>query len=84
LFRANGENLVQLDREPRRKPGDAKKTVYFSNVEDLKTAIITRSLEDALDDEEVAPIPVATPSLGTSFCGIPLEEFADAEFAQDS
>uniref|UniRef100_K4A297 Uncharacterized protein n=1 Tax=Setaria italica TaxID=4555 RepID=K4A297_SETIT len=70
---------VQLDREPRRKPGAARKTVYLSTVEDLKSAIISQSLEYDPDVEYVEPIQADTLFLlGTSFCGIPPEELTDA------
>jgi hypothetical protein len=63
---------IQLNNEPRRKKGDSKKSVSISSVADLKKAIVSRSLEETLDEDEVAPIP--TPlliELGHSFCGIP-------------
>ena len=62
----------QLDREPRRKNGEAKKTVYISTVEDLNTAIINRSLDSEMVANEVEPIPIFTLiDLGVSFCGVP-------------
>lgn len=80
-FRKNvQQTFYQLDREPRRKPGAEKKTVYFSTVEDLKSAIICKSLEADLEVEDVEPIQADTLLLlGTSFCGIPPEELADAD-----
>jgi hypothetical protein len=70
---------VQLDNEPRRKPGEARKSVSFSTVEDLKTAIICRSLDNDLEVENVDAIESnVLQQLGISFCGIPPVEF-DAE-----
>jgi hypothetical protein len=70
---------IQLNNEPRRKKGASKKSVSISSVADLKKAIVSRSLEETLDEDEVAPIP--TPllvELGHSFCGIPLMELSPA------
>jgi hypothetical protein len=78
----NPEGLrhIQLDREPRRKKCAAIKTVYFSTVEDLKAAIITRSLDTDMEAVDVEPIQANTLfSLGMDFCGISPEELADAE-----
>jgi hypothetical protein len=76
------ENLQlhnQLDNEPRKKPGEARKSVSFSTVEDLKTAIICRSLENDMEVESVDAIDSnVLQQLGISFCGIPPVEF-DAE-----
>jgi hypothetical protein len=70
---------VQLDNEPRKKPGEARKSVSFSTVEDLKTAIICRSLENDMEVESVDAIDSdVLQQLGISFCGIPPVEF-DAE-----
>jgi hypothetical protein len=65
-----------LDKEPRRKNGEARKSVSFSIVEDLKKAIVSRSLDSEMKDAEfVEPIQAVTLiSLGTSFCGVPPEE----------
>lgn len=66
---------IQLDREPRRKKGEAKKTISFSTVEDLKTAIIGRSLDEDMEAEMIEPIDaIALVNLGSSFCGVPPEE----------
>jgi len=70
----NADDLkhIQLDNEPRRKKGAVNKTVSFSTVEDLKSAIINRSLDSDLDAEDIEPIQAVTLfNLGTSFCGIP-------------
>jgi hypothetical protein len=63
---------IQLNSEPRRKKGAAKKSVSISSVAVLKKAIVSRSLEDNIDEDEVAPIPAPIlVELGQSFCGIP-------------
>jgi hypothetical protein len=70
---------VHLDNEPRKKPGEARKSVSFSTVEDLKTAIICRSLDNDLEVENVDAIESnVIQQLGICFCGIPPVEF-DAE-----
>lgn len=76
---------IQLDREPRRRKGEATKTVYYSSVEDLKSAIISRSLDEDLEEaEEIEPIQAVTlVELGTSFCGIPSVELTIATLNQD-
>jgi hypothetical protein len=48
---------IQLNSEPRRKKGASKKSVSISSVAALKKAIVSRSLEDNLVEDEVAPIP---------------------------
>jgi hypothetical protein len=76
-FRKNvTEKHFMLDKEPRRKNGEARKSVSFSIVEDLKKAIVSRSLDSEMKDAEfVEPIQAVTLiSLGTSFCGVPPEE----------
>ena len=75
---------VVLDREPRRKKGEAKKTVSIITVEDLKSAVITRNLEEELNDAEVEPIqaPLLI-EFGNSFCGVPPEELNLATFQSD-
>jgi hypothetical protein len=46
--------------------------VSFSFVVDLKKAIVSSSLDDALTKFEVAPIQASTlADLGTSLCGVP-------------
>jgi hypothetical protein len=63
---------IQLNNEPRRKKGASKKSVSISSIADLKKAIVSRSLEETLDEDEVAPIPAPLLiELGHSFCGIP-------------
>jgi hypothetical protein len=63
---------IQLNSEPRRKKGASKKSVSISSVAALKKAIVSRSLEDNLDEDEVAPIPAPILiELGQSLCGIP-------------
>jgi anti-sigma28 factor (negative regulator of flagellin synthesis) len=64
---------IQLENEPRRRKGAARKTVRYSKVEELKSAIITRKIEhhDAEDweiEDITAPLLV---ELGTGFCGVP-------------
>jgi hypothetical protein len=82
--------MVQLDNEPRRRKGEAKKTVRFSIVEDLKKSIISGQIGQPMEvDEmeqieaepiEVEPIkvePIASNllvTLGTEFCGVPPRE----------
>lgn len=79
-FRTDEVKLhIQLDKEPRRKKGEAKKYVSFSIVEDLKSAIINRSLDSDLEAEEIEPIQAYTlVDLGINFCGIPPEELTAA------
>lgn len=76
---------VQLDREPRRRKGESKKTVYFSTVEDLKAAIVSKSLDEDLEEVEmIEPIQAVTlVGLGNSFCGVPPEEMTLATLSQD-
>jgi hypothetical protein len=63
---------IQLNSEPRRKKGASKKSVSISSVLVLKKAIVSRSLEDNNDEDEVAPIPVPILiELAQSFRGIP-------------
>jgi hypothetical protein len=51
----------------------------FSSVADLKKAIVSSSLDDALTEFEVAPIKASTlADLGTSFCGVPPAELSPA------
>lgn len=77
--------MVQLDSQPRRKKGEAKKIVRFSTVEDLKKSIISGQIgqpmeineEEPIEEEpiEVEPVePSLLVSLGTDFCGVPLGE----------
>lgn len=83
-FRANVDIVhIRPDNEPRRKKGASKKSVSFTTVEDLKTAIISSELEDIQDDEVVEPIQARVlADLGTSFCGIPPMEIEDAGLLQ--
>jgi hypothetical protein len=68
---------IQLNNEPRRKKGASKKSISISSVADLKKAIVSRSLEETLDVDEVAPIPAPLLiELGHSFCGIPPMEMS--------
>jgi hypothetical protein len=81
--KADGLKPIQLDNEPRRKKGAAFKTVSISTVEDLKTAIINRTLDSDLEIEDVEPIQAITlVDFGTSFCGIPSLELADPGLTQ--
>lgn len=55
--------MVQLDNEPRRRKGEAKKTVRFSTVEDLKKSIISGQIGqpmevDKMETIEAEPIEV--------------------------
>jgi hypothetical protein len=84
-FRKQAEALVQLDNEPRRKKGAPNKSVSFSTVDDLKTAIISRSLEEVMEDIVVEPLQIASlVELGTSFCGVPPEELSEATLNQNN
>jgi hypothetical protein len=66
------QDHIQLDGEPRRRKGAAKKSVSFSSVTDLQKSIVKSSLDDALTEFEVAHIQASTlADLGTSFCGVP-------------
>jgi hypothetical protein len=79
LRNVNAQKHIQLDGEPRRRKGATKKSVSFSSVADLKKAIVSCSLDDALVDFEVAPIQASTlAELGSSFCGIPPAEVSPA------
>jgi hypothetical protein len=79
LRNVNAQEHIQLDGEPRRRKGATKKSVSFSSVADLKKAIVSCSLDDALVDFEVAPIQASTlAELGSSFCGIPPAEVSPA------
>ena len=72
---------IQLDNEPRRKKGATQKSLSFSTVEELKTAIVIRKLDSEMEDVEVEKIQEDTlRDLGISFCGIPPEELSDAGF----
>jgi len=77
-FKKNGDQVhVFLNSETRRKKGEAKKTVSISIVEDLKAAIVTRSLEAEMEEVEVEPIQACNlVELGTSFCGVPSMELS--------
>jgi anti-sigma28 factor (negative regulator of flagellin synthesis) len=76
---------IQLENEPRKKRGAARKTVRYSEVEELKAAIITRKIEhhDAEDcgiEDINATLLV---ELGTGFCGVPPMEL-NTSTQQDS
>jgi hypothetical protein len=64
---------IQLEKEPRKKKGDAKKTVCYSRVVELKADIITGKLEQhKAEDREIEDINAALlVELGTGFCGVP-------------
>jgi hypothetical protein len=70
-LRRNSDAIhIQWENEPRRRKGAARKTVRYSKVEELKSAIITRKIEhhDTEDWEikdSAAPLLV---ELGTGFC----------------
>jgi hypothetical protein len=75
---------IQLENEPRKR-GAARKTVRYSEVKELKAAIITRKIEhhDAEDweiEDINAPLLV---ELGTGFCGVPPMEL-NTSTLQDS
>lgn len=81
--------FVQLESEPRRRKGEAKKTVRFSTIEDLKKSIIGGQIGQPMEVDEVEPIevepieveqvaPDLLVGLGTSFCGVPLGELTVA------
>lgn len=64
-----------MDSEPRRKKGDLKKSVFVTTVEELKTAIICRSLDANMGDVEIEPISAPTLAyMGISFCLVPPTE----------
>jgi hypothetical protein len=74
-----------LENEPRKRRGAARKTVRYSEVEELKAAIITRKIEhhDTEDweiEDITAPLLV---ELGTGFCGVPPMEL-NTSTLQDS
>lgn len=77
-FRKDEELVhVQLEKEPRRKKGATRRTVTFSEVADLKKAIVSRSLEEDMEEAVVDAIPAAIlVELGNSFCGIPPMELS--------
>jgi hypothetical protein len=50
------QELVQLDNEAKRKKRAERKSVSFTSVKNLKTAIVWRSLEDVMEDEVIDPI----------------------------
>jgi hypothetical protein len=84
-FRKEAEALVQLDNEPRRKKGAPNKTVSFSTVDELKSAIVSRSLEEEMEDIVVESLQITTlVELGTSFCGVPPEELNEATLNQNN
>jgi hypothetical protein len=64
--------LYMLNSEPRKRKGEARKTVSVSTFADLKKAIVCRSLDEDMDIEEVDQIesPLLV-EFGTSFCGVP-------------
>jgi anti-sigma28 factor (negative regulator of flagellin synthesis) len=64
---------IQLENEPRKKRGDARKTVKYSKVEELKADIITGKLEQhEAEDCEIEDINATLlVELGTGFCGVP-------------
>lgn len=84
-FKKNVDQVhVFLNSEPRRKKGEAKKTVSISTVEDLEAAIVTRSLEAEMEEVEVEPIQACNlVELGTSFCGVPPMELSIATLLPD-
>jgi hypothetical protein len=83
LRNAATQDHIQLDGEPRRRKGATKKTVSFSSVADLKKAIVSRSLDDALTEFGVAPLQASTlVELGSSFCSIPPAELSPATLLQ--
>jgi hypothetical protein len=85
-LRRNADAIhIQLENEPRKRRGAARKTVRYSEVEELKAAIITRKIEhhDTEDweiEDITAPLLV---ELGTGFCGVPPMEL-NTSTLQDS
>jgi anti-sigma28 factor (negative regulator of flagellin synthesis) len=86
-LRRNADAIhIWLDNEPKKKRGDARKTVKYSKVEELKAAIITGKLEHhEAKDCEIEGINATTllVELGTGFCGVPPLEL-NASTLQDS
>jgi anti-sigma28 factor (negative regulator of flagellin synthesis) len=57
LRRNEGAIHIQLENEPKKKRGDARKTVSYSKVEELKVDIITGKLEQhKAEDREIEDI----------------------------
>jgi hypothetical protein len=76
---------IRLDNEPRKKKGESKKSVSFSTVENMKIAIINRGLDTEMEAADIEPIQSEVLlNLGSTFCGIPPEELADADLTQSS
>jgi anti-sigma28 factor (negative regulator of flagellin synthesis) len=85
-LRRNADAIhIQLENEPRKKRGDARKTVNYSKVEELKADIITGKLEQhEAEDCEIEDINATLlVELGTGFCGVPPLELK-ASTLQDS
>jgi hypothetical protein len=86
MLRRNSDAIhIQLENEPRRRKGAARKTVIYSEVEELKSAIITRKIEhhDTKDweiEDIAAPLLM---ELVTGFCGVPPMEM-NVSTLQDS
>jgi hypothetical protein len=73
-LRRNADAIhFQLENEPRKKRGDARKTVKYLKVEELKAAIITGKLEQHEAEHcEIEDINATLlVELGTGFCGVP-------------
>jgi anti-sigma28 factor (negative regulator of flagellin synthesis) len=73
-LRTNDDAIhIQLENEPRKKRGDARKTVKYSKVEELKADIITGKLEQhEAEDREIEDINATLlVELGTGFYGVP-------------
>jgi hypothetical protein len=64
---------IQLENEPRKRRGAARKTVRYSEVEELKAPIITRKIEHHdVEYYEIEDINATLlVELGTGFCGVP-------------
>lgn len=92
------ENFIQLDNEPRRRKGEAKKTVRISTVQDLKRSITSGQICLPTEAEEVEPIatsqsmeavevepidPSLLVELGTDFCGVPPGELTVADLHEE-
>jgi len=80
LRRDDNDILVQLDVEPRRRKGEAKKTVRFSIVGDLKKSIINGELSQNMEMDEVELISSSLlVELGTGFCAVSPKELTEED-----
>jgi hypothetical protein len=78
------EQFFQLDNEPRRRKGEAKKTVKISTIQDLKKCICSGQFNQNMEIEDVEPISSSLlVSLGTGFCGVPPEELTEEDLLHE-